>query len=171
MVEGAWLLPGTPYRDVEAVFAAIRHCLTTGVLFLGTCGGFQHAVLEPARGRAGIRDAAYEENDPGGVDPVIRRLACSLYGERRTVTPCLGTRFAATCGSDPFDGYRYCGCAVGRTRISFTSTCGGCERANSTARATSSGSSGASRGTFSKNGVSTMPGAMIVTRTPVPSSS
>ena len=60
---------------------------------------------------------------------------------------------------------------LGRTRISFTSTCGGCESAKTTARATSSATSGASSGTFSKNGVSTIPGAITVTRTPVPSSS
>ena len=39
-VSGVWLLPGTPYRDAGAAFAAIRHCLDTGTPFLGTCGGF-----------------------------------------------------------------------------------------------------------------------------------
>ena len=37
--DGVWLLPGTPYRNAEAAFAAIRHCLATGTPFLGTCGG------------------------------------------------------------------------------------------------------------------------------------
>ncbi len=61
---GVWLLPGTPYRDADAAFAAIRHCLATGLPFLGTCGGFQHALVELARSRAGIVDAAHEESDP-----------------------------------------------------------------------------------------------------------
>ena len=43
---GVWLLPGTPYRDADAAFAAIRHCLDCGTPFLGTCGGFQHALVE-----------------------------------------------------------------------------------------------------------------------------
>ena len=60
--------------------------------------------------------------------------------------------------------------AVGRTRISFTSIRSGCETANMTARATSSASRASETG-LSKNGVSTMPGSMSVTRTPVPFSS
>jgi hypothetical protein len=28
--DGVWLLPGTPYRDDEAAYAAIGHCLDTG---------------------------------------------------------------------------------------------------------------------------------------------
>jgi len=108
-VSGVWLLPGTPYRDAGSAFAAIRHCLDTGTPFLGTCGGFQHALVELARSRAGIADAAHEESNPDAAEPVVRRLACSLYGELRTVTPRPGTRFATICGSDPFDGFHYCG--------------------------------------------------------------
>ena len=77
--------------------------------FLGTCGGFQHALVELARSRAGIEDAAHEESDPDAADPVVRRLACSLYGELRTVTPVPGTRFAEICGTEPFEGFHYCG--------------------------------------------------------------
>ena len=106
--DGVWLLPGTPYRDADAAFAAIRHCLATGTPFLGTCGGFQHALVELARSRAGVADAAHEESDPDAVDPVVSRLACSLVGEVRLVTPIPGTRFAAICGTEPFEGYHYC---------------------------------------------------------------
>src|SRR3954452_2660555 len=72
--DGVWLLPGTPYRDPQAAFAAIRHCLATGTPFLGTCGGFQHALVELARSRAGITAAAHEESEPeagqaGGAPP------------------------------------------------------------------------------------------------------
>ena len=66
--DGVWLLPGTPYRNADAAFAAIRHCLATGTPFLGTCGGFQHALVELARSRAGIAQAAHEESDPIGGD-------------------------------------------------------------------------------------------------------
>ena len=106
---GVWLLPGTPYRDPQTAFAAIRHCLDGGVPFLGTCGGFQHALLELARSRAGIAGAAHEESDPDAPDPVVSRLACALYGEVRTVTPVPGTRFAEICGPEPFEGFHWCG--------------------------------------------------------------
>ena len=107
-----WLLPGTPYRDADAAFAAIRQCLETGLPFLGTCGGFQHAVVELARSCAGFGAAAHEESDPGAEAPVVSRLACALYGETRPVEPRPGTRFAAIYGDEPFDGYHYCGYGV-----------------------------------------------------------
>ena len=106
--DAVWLLPGTPYRDADAAFGAIRHCLATGTPLLGTCGGFQHALVELARSRAGLADAAHEESDPDAVDPVVSRLACSLVGEVRLVTPIPGTRFAAICGIEPFEGFHYC---------------------------------------------------------------
>jgi len=114
---GVWLLPGTPYRAADAAFEAIRHCLATGLPFLGTCGGFQHAVVELARSRAGIARATHAESDPDAVDPVVSRLACSLYGEVRTVTPRPGTRFAAICGTAPFDGFHYCGYGLDPTYV------------------------------------------------------
>ena len=114
---GVWLLPGTPYRDADTAFGAIRHCLETGLPFFGTCGGFQHAVVELALSRAGIARAAHAESDPDAVDPVVSLLACSLYGEVRAVTPRPGTRFAAIYGTEPFDGYHYCGYGLDPTYV------------------------------------------------------
>jgi CTP synthase (UTP-ammonia lyase) len=108
-VDAVWLLPGTPYRDDGAARAAIHHCLETGTPFLGTCGGFQYACVELARVRAGVSDATSAELDPGGSALVVAPLACSLYGERRTVTPVAGTRLAAICGVGPFEGHHHCG--------------------------------------------------------------
>jgi CTP synthase (UTP-ammonia lyase) len=107
--DGIWLLPGTPYRDDEVAFAAIRHCLATGTPFLGTCGGFQYACVELARSRARVAQAASAELVPDGEALVVVPLACSLYGERRTVTPVSGTRLASICGEAPFEGYHHCG--------------------------------------------------------------
>ena len=57
------------------------------------------------------------------------------------------------------------------SRISLTSTCGGWDTAYMTARAMSSASSAPDVGRLSKNGVSTMPGSIEVTRMPVSSRS
>lgn len=108
-VDGIWLLPGTPYRDDDAARAAIHHCLDTGTPFLGTCGGFQYACVELVRSLAGVSGATSAELDPGGDALVVAPLACTLYGERRTVTPVLGTRLAAICGAEPFEGHHQCG--------------------------------------------------------------
>lgn len=108
-VDAVWLLPGTPYRDDDAARAAIHHCLNTGTPFLGTCGGFQYACVELARSLAGVDGAVSAELHPDGEALVVARLACALYGERRTVTPVAGTRLAAICGAEPFEGHHQCG--------------------------------------------------------------
>jgi CTP synthase (UTP-ammonia lyase) len=108
---GVWLLPGGPYRDDDAVYAAVAHCLDTGTPFLGTCGGFQYACVELAR-RGGVAGAAHVDVAPDADELVIAPLACSLYGEEREVRPVAGTRLAAICGDEPFLGFHFCGLGV-----------------------------------------------------------
>lgn len=50
--------------------------------FLGTCGGFQHVVLEYARNVLGIHEAQHEEYDPYASKLIVSRLPCSLVGKR-----------------------------------------------------------------------------------------
>jgi acetylornithine deacetylase/succinyl-diaminopimelate desuccinylase-like protein len=61
--DGVWVLPGTPYRDDDAVLAAIDRVVESGTPLLGTCGGFQYAVLVLARDLAGLA-AVHAETDP-----------------------------------------------------------------------------------------------------------
>ena len=113
--DGVWLLPGTPYRDDAAAYAAIDYCLESGTPFLGTCGGFQYACVALARRLAGIDGAAHAESDPDGETLVITPLACSLYGEQRRVEPVPGTRLAEICGTLPFTGFHWCGYGLDST--------------------------------------------------------
>ncbi|GHB81281.1 hypothetical protein GCM10010347_60160 [Streptomyces cirratus] len=78
--DAVWVLPGSPYASEAGVLAAVRVAREERIPFLGTCGGFQHALLEYARNVCGITGAAHAENDPGAEDPVIAPLACSLVG-------------------------------------------------------------------------------------------
>jgi CTP synthase (UTP-ammonia lyase) len=107
--DALWVLPGTPYRDDEAVYEAIRHAREQGVPILGTCGGFQYMAVEFARNVAGIEDAAHAESDPHSRTVVVEPLACRLCGEERTVRAVPGTRLAALCGTEPFAGFHFCG--------------------------------------------------------------
>lgn len=107
--DGLWVLPGTPYRDDGAVYAAIQFAREVGMPILGTCGGFQYMAIEFARNVAGIAGAAHAETDPHSETAVVGALACSLVGERRTVTGVPGTRLAALCGVEPFTGFHWCG--------------------------------------------------------------
>src|SRR5207302_1505383 len=75
---GLWCVPGSPYESLEGALEAIRFARTNGVPFLGTCGGFQHAIIEYARNVLGLADADHTETNPGAVLPLISLLACSL---------------------------------------------------------------------------------------------
>jgi CTP synthase (UTP-ammonia lyase) len=105
--DGLWVAPGSPYRDDEAVLAAIGRARREAVPLLGTCGGFQYTLLSLA-GR-GMADHA--ETTPDAADPLIAPLACRLDEEWRTVTTVPGTRLAALLGDAPFPGLFFCGYA------------------------------------------------------------
>lgn len=46
--DGVWAAPGQPYRSTQGALAGIRWARESGIPFLGTCQGFQHAALEYA---------------------------------------------------------------------------------------------------------------------------
>ncbi|MFD5586421.1 hypothetical protein [Streptomyces sp. NPDC057413] len=83
--DAVWVVPGSPYRSEAGVLAAIRTARTGRIPFLGTCGGFQHALLEFARNVCGLTGVAHAENDPDAEDFLIEPLACSLAGHEDTV--------------------------------------------------------------------------------------
>ncbi|WP_225830584.1 hypothetical protein [Streptomyces sp. NK08204] len=83
--DAVWVLPGSPYRSEAGVLAAVRTARQEGIPFLGTCGGFQYALLEYARNVCGLTRAAHAETDPGAEDPLIEALACSLAGHEAPV--------------------------------------------------------------------------------------
>lgn len=75
--DGLWCVPGSPYRDMEGALRAISYARRLNIPFLGTCGGFQHAILELSRA-AGINDASHAEFHVEGSQ-VIVPLSCSLF--------------------------------------------------------------------------------------------
>ncbi len=68
--------PGSPYQSLTGALDKIEYARTNLVPFLGTCGGFQHAVLEFARNVMGISDAAHDEYDPYATTLFIDQLVC-----------------------------------------------------------------------------------------------
>src|SRR5688500_8624406 len=83
--DGVWLLPGSPYHSEAGALAAVRTARERSIPFLGTCGGFQHALLEYARDVCGLNGVQHAENNPGSDDLLILPLACSLAGREGTV--------------------------------------------------------------------------------------
>ncbi|WP_340375108.1 hypothetical protein U5640_08105 [Streptomyces sp. SS7] len=98
--DAVWVLPGSPYRSEAGVLAAIRTARETGIPFLGTCGGFQHALLEFARNVCGLAHVAHAENDPDAEDFLIAPLACSLVGHEGVVTIEPGSLAESVIGSE-----------------------------------------------------------------------
>ena len=76
--DAIWCVPLSPYADGEAVIAAISQARREDRPFLGTCAGFQHAILEFARHELGIESAESSEDNPNTPTPVIDALACGL---------------------------------------------------------------------------------------------
>jgi CTP synthase (UTP-ammonia lyase) len=73
-----WLVPASPYENTEGALHAVRFARESGRPFLGTCGGFQHALLEIARNVSGIAGAAHAETEPDAAALIVTRLTCSL---------------------------------------------------------------------------------------------
>jgi CTP synthase (UTP-ammonia lyase) len=84
-VRGIWCVPASPYRSTDGALWAIQYARTRCVPFLGTCGGFQHALLEYARNVLGLKDAAHAELNPAAAFPLLRRLECSLVEKAQRV--------------------------------------------------------------------------------------
>ena len=77
--------PGSPYESMDGALEAIRFAREGGVPFIGTCGGFQHAVIEYARTVLGLKDAGHAEYDPNAPQPFVSALSCSPFGQTMRV--------------------------------------------------------------------------------------
>jgi CTP synthase (UTP-ammonia lyase) len=91
---GLWIGPGSPYASMDGALSAIRLARERRIPLLGTCGGFQHIIIEYARNVLGYEDAEHQESAPDATRHVISRLACSLAGRTMTITPEPGSMLA-----------------------------------------------------------------------------
>jgi CTP synthase (UTP-ammonia lyase) len=105
---GIWLVPASPYADESAVFSAITHARVNQVPFLGTCGGFQHALLEFAREVLGLREAGHAETQPNAPLQFITPLSCSLVEQKGMVHLVPGTRLREIYGADAAEEGYHC---------------------------------------------------------------
>ncbi|GLZ85600.1 hypothetical protein Pres01_16510 [Metapseudomonas resinovorans] len=107
--DGLWCVPGSPYRDTDAVLLAIAHARCNALPFLGTCGGFQYALLEHARNVLGWADAEHAETHPDAARTVISPLPCAMRETLERVELRADSRLAAAYGAqETFEGY-FCG--------------------------------------------------------------
>ena len=110
--DALWIAPGSPYKDLELTLWAIRSARERGVPCFGTCGGFQHLVLEYARHVLGFADAQHAEYDPYASRLFVTQLACSLAGREMRLSFVPGSRVAAIYGALEATEAYYCNFAV-----------------------------------------------------------
>ncbi|HXI55781.1 MAG TPA: hypothetical protein VNO55_06965 [Polyangia bacterium] len=115
--DGIWGAPGSPYASMAGILNAITHAREQDIAYLGTCAGFQYALIEFSRNVLGVCDADSAENKPGGDNIVITPVYCavpgSLPGSPRlagpgVVRPVSGTLLESLCGAAEFVEEYFC---------------------------------------------------------------
>lgn len=124
--DGIWGSPGSPYASSDGMLAGIRFARERGLPYLGTCGGFQYALIEFTRNVLGLADADTAESaSPAGtprtpsgsrhivITPVQRpkpvvRAGRPLLSGTDTVFPVAGTLLAQLCSGEPLRAEYYC---------------------------------------------------------------
>ncbi len=96
--DAVWCVPASPYENTKGALDAIRFARESGRPFLGTCDGFQHAVIEYARNVLGWQDADHAEDNPATAMPLIAPLACSLVEKTDAIRLVEGSRLRAAYG-------------------------------------------------------------------------
>jgi CTP synthase (UTP-ammonia lyase) len=76
--QAIWCVPASPYENMQGALDAIQFAREKQLSFLGTCAGFQHALIEYARNVLGMKDTDHAETNPAASQPFISRLSCSL---------------------------------------------------------------------------------------------
>ena len=105
--DGLWCVPGSPYRNTDGALRAIGFARERQRPFLGTCGGFQHAVLEYARNVLGWADAEHGETAPEAARAVIAPLSCALVEAIDQIQLGKGSLIAKAYASEQIsEGYR-----------------------------------------------------------------
>jgi len=106
--DGVWAIPGSPYANPDGMLRAIETARTRGIPFLGTCGGFQHLLLEYARDVCDLPAVQNAEQAPDAADLLIVPLRCSLFGEEAFVSVDAGTKAAELMGAGPTTERFFC---------------------------------------------------------------
>ncbi|CAM1348199.1 CTP synthase C-terminal region-related (seleno)protein [Tenacibaculum halocynthiae] len=79
--QGFWIAPGSPYKSMKGAIDLIEYTRKNNIPTFGTCGGFQHMIIEYARNVLDLKDAEHAEYDPYASRLVVDPLSCDLKGD------------------------------------------------------------------------------------------
>ena len=103
---GIWCVPASPYRNTDGALWGIQFARTHDVPFLGTCGGYQHALLEYARNVLGLKEADHAEINAQASLPLLSRMQCALVEKSQKVLVTSAGPFREIYGTDAaMEGY------------------------------------------------------------------
>lgn len=114
-----WVTPGSPYKNLDRTLWAIRYAREQKIPCFGTCGGFQHMVLEYARNVLGFKDAQHAEYDPYASNLFVSQLECSLAGREMLLRFSAGSKVAAAYGALSATEEYYCNFGVNQAKVAL----------------------------------------------------
>ncbi len=85
-LDGIWSASGSPFKSMAGALNAIHFAREQKVPHIGTCGGYQHAIIEYARNVSGLKNAGHAEYADADVEFVVNKMTCSLAGTRGKVS-------------------------------------------------------------------------------------
>ena len=106
------IAPGSEYKSQKNILWAIHVARKHQIPCLGTCGGFQHIILEYARNELGFADAQSEEYSPESEHLFIARLSCSLRGREMQLSFVSGSMVEKLYGMSQAIERYYCSLGV-----------------------------------------------------------
>lgn len=109
---GFLIAPGGPFNNIENVVDTIQYARVNDVPCLGTCGGFQHIMIEYARNVLGYKNAHHEEYNPNSSELFITKLSCSLKWREMELNLVPGSKVASLYGKNQVNEKYYCNFGV-----------------------------------------------------------
>lgn len=92
--QALWTVPASPYKSMQGALNGIRFAREHSVPFLGTCGGFQHMIIEFARNVLALSEADHAEENPSSSLMLVAPLTCSVSEKTHTFTLTHGSKVA-----------------------------------------------------------------------------
>ena len=104
--DAIWGSPGSPFKSFDGMLLGIGFARKNDVPYLGTCAGFQYALIEFSRSVLGVSDADSAENGSVSNNIVITPIVCAAPGRvgapaqsgGQAVEPVPGTLLHELCG-------------------------------------------------------------------------
>ncbi|NHM33570.1 glutamine amidotransferase-related protein [Neobacillus terrae] len=92
--QALWTVPASPYKSMQGALNGIRYAREHKVPFLGTCGGFQHMIIEFARNVLGLSEADHVVENPTSSLMLVAPLTCSVSEKTHTFILTHGSKVA-----------------------------------------------------------------------------